>query len=136
MAVVPLGGSAYRLADMPTAELAQTLSILDEPADEADLLKRRGFYVDMDRRGRIREPSEITEPEVESQLGRARKAAASIFVLLGTDAPARLADPPAEAIEFAEELVIAATRTKEGGSPQDAAEVIKLAVQNFRGRST
>jgi AbiV family abortive infection protein len=52
MAVVPLTNVTSKLADMPTAELAQTLSILDEPADEADRLKRRGFYVDMDRSGR------------------------------------------------------------------------------------
>src|SRR5262252_8992967 len=37
-----------RLDAMTDAELAQTMSTLDEPADEADRLKRRGFYVDMD----------------------------------------------------------------------------------------
>jgi AbiV family abortive infection protein len=134
MAVVPLDSLTSRLADMPTAELAQTLSILDEPADEADLLKRRGFYVDMDRSGRTREPSEITAQEVESQLGRARKAAASAFVLLGTDALARLASPPAESVEFAQELVTALTEAKTARTPQEAAEVIHHAVEQYRAR--
>jgi HEPN superfamily AbiV-like protein len=133
-AVVPLSGLTSRLARMPTAELAQNLSILDEPADEADLLKRRGFYVDVDRSGRIREPSEITEQEVESELGRARKATASVFVLLGTDAQARLANPPAESVEFAEELVAALTGVNARRTPQAAAEVIRQAVEQYRAR--
>src|SRR5262249_42057319 len=49
------------LAVLPAGELAQVLSSLDAPADEADLLKRRGLYVDVGRGGRIREPSAITE---------------------------------------------------------------------------
>jgi AbiV family abortive infection protein len=59
------------LAAMPAGELAQFLTTLDVLADEADRLKRRGFYVDVGRGGRIREPSEITETEVLSQLARA-----------------------------------------------------------------
>jgi AbiV family abortive infection protein len=133
-AVVPLSGLTSRLARMPTAELAQTLSILDEPADEADVLKRRGFYVDMDRSGQIREPSEITAQEVESELGRARKAAASVFVLLGTDAQARLASPPADSVDFAEELVAALTGVNADRTPQAAAEVIRQAVEQYRAR--
>jgi AbiV family abortive infection protein len=133
-AVVPLSGLTLRLASMPAAELAQTLSILDAPADEADVLKRRGFYVDMDRSGRTREPSEITAQEVESQLGRARKAAASVFVLLGADARARLASPPAESVDFAEELVTALTGAQAARTPQEAAEVIRHAVEQYRAR--
>jgi AbiV family abortive infection protein len=135
MAVVPLASVASRLADMPTAELAQTLSILDAPADEADRLKRRGFYVDMDRGRRIREPSEITESEAESQLRRARQAAASAFVLLGTDPQARLASPPAESVEFAEELVTALTGAGCARTPQAAADVMLQAVAKFRART-
>ncbi len=62
MAVLPYGSQRLgpRLAAMPAAELAQVLSTLGAPAEEADRLKRRGLYVDMDRDGRIREPSEIT----------------------------------------------------------------------------
>jgi AbiV family abortive infection protein len=134
IAVVPLASVASRLADMPDAELAQTLSILDAPADEADRLKRRGFYVDMDRGRRIREPSEITEPEAESQLRRARLAAASAFVLLGPDAQARLASPPAESVEFAEELVTALSGAGYARTPKAAADVILQAVGKFRAR--
>jgi AbiV family abortive infection protein len=107
IAAVPLSGVGPRLVDMPDAELAQILSILDAPADEADRLKRRGFYVDMDQGRRIREPSAITEPEAASQLRRARLAVASASVLFRSDAQARIASPPTESVEFAKELVTA-----------------------------
>jgi AbiV family abortive infection protein len=134
MAVVPLAQVASRLTDMPTAELAQALGILDAPADEADRLKQRGLYVDMGRDGVTREPSEITQQEVESQLARARQAAASAFVLLGTDAQARLARPPAESVEFAQELVTALTAASSARTTQAAAEVLHEAVENYRAR--
>jgi AbiV family abortive infection protein len=131
--VLPLGGVASWLAVMPADQLAQTLSILDVPADDADRLKRRGFYVDMDRDGRIREPSEITEPELESQLGRARQAAASVAgALLGPHAQARLANPPAEGVELVEELVTALTEAGNHRTPRAAADVIVKAVSKFR----
>jgi AbiV family abortive infection protein len=134
MAVVPLAQVASRLTDMPTAELAQALGILDAPADEADRLKQRGLYVDMGRDGVTREPSQITQQEVESQLARARQAAASAFVLLGTDAQARLARPPAESVEFAQELVTALTAASSARTTQAAAEVLHEAVENYRAR--
>jgi len=131
--VLPLGGVASWLAVMPADELAQTLSILDAPADDADRLKRRGFYVDMDRGGRIRDPSEITEPELTSQLGRARQAAASVTsALLGPHAQARLANPPAEGVELVEELVTALTEAGYARTPKAAADVIVKAVSKFR----
>ena len=77
LTVLPFGGMAPRLAAMPAAEVARVICPLAAPAEEADRLKRRGFYVDMDRARRIREPSEITDPELTSQLGRARQAVAS-----------------------------------------------------------
>ena len=134
MAVVPFTSVTSRLAEMPTAELAQTLSILDEPADEADRLKRRGFYVDMDHSGRVRGPWEITESEVESQLGRARRAAASAFVLLSPDAEARLASPPDRSVEFAQELVSALIEAGPARTPKAAADVILQAVDKYRVR--
>ena len=70
-----LPGLGPKLASMPTAQVAQTLGTLSMPADKADQLKRRGLFVDMDRSGRILEPSEITEAEVSRQLARARQAA-------------------------------------------------------------
>ena len=133
MAVVPFTSVTSRLAEMPTPELAQTLSILDAPADEADRLKRRGFYVDMDRSGRVREPSEITESELASQLGRARQAATSgISMLLGPDVHARLTNPPAEGVELIQDLVSALTEAGYARTPKAAAEVILKAVARFR----
>ncbi len=118
---------------MSADELAHILSILDAPADEADRLKRRGFYVDMDRSGRIREPAEITEPELASQLGRARQAAASgTSILLGPNVQARLANPPAETVELIQELVSALTEAGPARTPQAATDVILQAVGTFR----
>jgi AbiV family abortive infection protein len=131
--VLPLGGVASWIAVMPADELAQTLSILYAPADEADRLKRRGFYVDMDGSGRVREPSEITESELASQLGRARQAAASgTSVLLGPDFQALLANPPAEGVELIQELVSALTEAGYARTPKAAADVILKAVGRFR----
>jgi len=97
---------------MSADELAHILSILDAPADEADRLKRRGFYVDMDR---------------------ARQAAASgTSILLGPDVQARLANPPAEAVELIQELVSALTEAGPARTPQAATDVILQAVGTFR----
>ncbi len=102
-------------------------------AEEADRLKRRGLYVDMDRGGRIREPSEITEAEVTSQLARARQAAGSAGLLLGPEAQARLANPPAEAIELARALVSVLTQTpRYARTPEAAVDVMLNAVSTFR----
>ena len=60
MAVLGFGppGAAARLAAMPITQLEQILDTTGAFADDADILKRRGLYVDMDRHGRIRRPSE------------------------------------------------------------------------------
>ena len=101
IAVLPIGSVGSKVSAMSADELAHIARILDAPADEADRLKRRGFYVDIDGNGRLREPSEITESELASQLGRARQATASgISLLLGPDVHARLANPPAAAVEL------------------------------------
>jgi AbiV family abortive infection protein len=137
MAMVPSGddvGPAPVLDAMPDAELAQILSNLDAPADEADQLKRRGLYADMDRNRRIREPSEITESEVTSKLSRARQAIASVCVLLDPPAQARLANPPAEGVELAQELVSALNAAGYARTPKAAADVIVKAVRKFRAR--
>lgn len=134
IAVLPIGSVAQRIAVVPADELAHILSILDT-AEEADRLKRRGFYVDMDRGGRVREPSEITESELAGQLGRARQAAASgISVLLGPDALARIENPPAEAVELIQDLVSALTDAGYARTPQAAAEVILTSVDRFLER--
>jgi AbiV family abortive infection protein len=125
-------GTAAKLAAMPATQLTQVMSSLSVPAEEADRLKRRGLYVDMDPSGRIREPSEITEAEVNSQLARARQAAASAGLLLGPDAEARIANPPAEAIEFMRALVTALTQVRYDRTPEAAAEVMRNAVRKLK----
>jgi len=125
-------GVAPKLAAMPAARAAQILRTLCVPAEEADRLKRRGLYVDMDRGGRIREPSEITEAEVTSQLTWARQAADSAGVLLGPQAQAWLANPPAEAIELARALVSVLTQAGHARTPEAAVDVLLNAVSKFR----
>jgi AbiV family abortive infection protein len=76
IAAMPYGppGLASRLLAMEAADLAQVLSTVGVPADQADRLKRGGFYVDIGQDGGLREPSENTEAEVTSQLAQARLA--------------------------------------------------------------
>ncbi len=133
IAVLPIGSVGSKVAVMSADELAYIAHILDAPADEADRLKRRGLYVDMDRSGRIRDPSEITESELTSQLGRARQATASgIRVLLGPDVHALLAHPSAEAVELIQELVTALSEAGYDRTPKAAADVILRSVDRFR----
>jgi AbiV family abortive infection protein len=123
---------AVRLAAMPAARATQIVCSLDVPAEEADRLKRRGLYVDMDRSGRIREPSEITEAEVTSQLAWARQAAESAGWLLGPQAQARIAHPPAEKVELARALVSVLTQAGHARTPEAAVDVLLTAVGKLR----
>jgi len=136
LAVLPFDGMASGVAVIPADELARRLRILDEPADKADRLKRRGFYVDLDRSGRIREPSEVTGAEVASQLRRARQAAASVGVLLAADAHPRIANPPAEGVELAQELVSEVSAAGHSRTPKAAADAMLRAVGKFRQDAT
>jgi AbiV family abortive infection protein len=133
VAAVPIDspGLAAKLAAMPAAQARQILSTLSAPAEEADRLKRRGLYVDMDRTGRICEPSQITEAELASQLERARQAATSAALMLGPEARARLANPPAEVIELATALVTALTQGGNSRTPEAAADIMLDAVSNL-----
>jgi AbiV family abortive infection protein len=134
IAAVPIDGPgiAVKLAAMPATRAAQILASLSSPAQEADRLKQRGLYVDMDRTGRIREPSEITDAELTSQLARAQQAAASASLLLAPDTQARLANPPAEVIELASALVNALIREGKARTPEAAAHIMLDAVRNLR----
>ena len=89
---------------------------------------------DMDGAGRIRQPSEITEAEVTSQLARARQAADSVGLLLAPQAQARVAKPPAETIEFAQALVSVVTRAGRARTPEAAVDVMLNAVSKLRNR--
>lgn len=125
-----------RLAVMPAAELEQLLGALDQPADEADRLKRHGLYVDVDAvaGAGIREPSEITEAEVISQLASAEHVISEIGTLLRPETPARLARPPAEAVELARAAVSALVRTRNARTPKAAVDVMANMVSKFRER--
>jgi len=137
LALVPFDSLAPRVADMSSDELAEVLAALDEPADEADRLKRRGMYVDIDGQGRIRRPSEITGADVEGQLGRARQAAASVSVLLAPDARERLASPlPPDGVELLGDLVAALRAAGTARTPPAAAGVITRAVSRYRERKS
>jgi len=125
-------GLSSRLATMPAARATQILCSLNVPADEADRLKRRGLYVDMDRGGRIREPSEITNAEVTSQLARAGQAADSAGWLLSPQAQAQLANPSAEAVGLARALVSVLSQAGDARTPEAAVDVLLNAVSKFR----
>jgi len=127
-------GAAAKLAAMNAAELAQTFSDLQAPADEADRLKRRGLYADMDKDGRIRGPSDITEADVTRQLDRASHAVASTSGLLDPAVQARATDPPAEAAELARALVSALTEARAARTPKGAAKVMLTAVGKLRDK--
>jgi AbiV family abortive infection protein len=134
MAVLGFGppGAAARLAAMPITQLEQILDTTGAFADDADMLKRRGLYVDMDRHGRIRRPSEITETEVSGQLARARQVASSARLLRDPGVQPRFADPPAEAVELARALVRAFAEAGNLRTPKAAAAAALNAVRKLQ----
>jgi hypothetical protein len=135
---VPFGapGIAVRLLAMPADDLAQILSALRVPAEEADRLKRGGFYVDIGRDGQLHEPAEVTWAEVTRQLARARLAADSVRILLEPDEQARLAHPRAAAIELLRAEVSALTESGYARTPDAAADVLTKMVGKLRERMT
>jgi AbiV family abortive infection protein len=134
LAVVPFDEIGPVLTAMPAAEMKEVICNLAGPAEEAERLKRRGFYVDMDRASRTREPSEITDPELASQLARAPQAVASAGVLLNADAQTWILNPPPEARELAAAMVEALIETGYTRTPEAAADVILKAVCKLRDR--
>jgi len=125
-------GVAAKLSVMPAEQVTQIIRSLGVSVDEADRLKRRGLYVDMGPSGRIREPSEITEAEVTSQLARARQATASADMLLDPEVQYRIASPPAEAIELCEALAKVLTQAGYARTPEAAADVMLDAIRKFQ----
>jgi AbiV family abortive infection protein len=134
MAVLGFGppGMAARFAAMPISRLEQILDATNAFADDADALKRRGLYVDMDGHGRIRRPSEITEAEVCRQLAQARQVAASASLLRDPGVQSRFADPPAEAVELSRALVLAFAEAGNVRTPRAAAAVALNAVRKLQ----
>ena len=119
---------------MPVTQLEQILQETDAFAEDADRLKRRGLYMDLDREGHIRRPSEITEAEVSRQLARARQVASTASQLREPATQAWLADPPAELIELSRALVGAFAEAGNGRNPAAAAAIVRQAVSTLRQR--
>ena len=125
-------GIATRFAAMPVTQLEQILDSTGVFADDADMLKRRGLYVDMDRHGRIRRPTEITKTEVSGQLAWARHVASSARHLCDPGVQSRFADPPPEAVELSVDLVRAFAGARNARTPEAAAAVVLKAIRKFK----
>jgi AbiV family abortive infection protein len=128
-------GVAARLAMMPSAKATAIVAALSLPAEEAEREKRRSLYVDLDQSGRVSEPCDITEDEVDVQLGRAMRACESARALLGPEAQERLANPPAEAAELAQAMAaeLAGGRGKRL-TPRAGVRVMVNAVRRLQAR--
>ena len=129
---IPLGTVAEQVAAMPPSQVAGIVEDAQVLAQDADRLKQRGLYTDIDRSGRVRLPSEVTEADVAAQLGRARLAVSSASALLVPGMAARLANPPADAIEFCRALVAAFAEAGPSRTPEAAAAVMLNAARQLR----
>jgi AbiV family abortive infection protein len=124
---------ATKLVTMPASEIADILDEAQAFAEDANRLKQRGLYVDVDRGGHIREPSEVTAAEVREQLDRARHAASAVSALLDPCAPLLLANPGAAGVELSRALVSAFGGIGHARSPEAAADVLRNALTAIRG---
>jgi len=135
IAAVPVGvpGVADRFVTMPLSEITNILDNARASAQDVDRLKQRGLYVDVDRSGQVREPSEVTAAKVRIQLDRARRAASAANALLDPGAPLRLANPGSASVEFSHAVVSAFAATGLARSPEAAAEVLVNAATKLQG---
>jgi AbiV family abortive infection protein len=135
IAAMPLGvpGVATRFVTMPLSEVAKILDNAQAFAQDVDRLKQRGLYVDVDRSGQVREPSEVTAAEVREQLDRARRAASAATALLEPSGPLLLANPGAADVEFSRAVVSAFGKTGLARSPEAAADVLRNTASKLRG---
>jgi len=135
IAAVPVGapGLAARFVTMPLSEVAEILDNARAFARDVDRLKQRGLYVDVDRSGQVREPSEVTAAEVREQLDRARRAASAKRMLFDPGAPLWLANQGAAGVEFSRALVSAFGATGPARSPEAAADVLLKAARKLQG---
>jgi len=119
----------------PLSEVAKILDNARASAQDVDRLKQRGLYVDVDRSGQVREPSEVTADELHEQLDRARRATSAVNALLDPSAPLWLANPGADAVEFSRALVSACCETEldRDRSPEAAADVLLNAASKLQG---
>ena len=135
IAAVPFGapGLATRFVTIPLSEVAEILDKAQASAQDVDRLKQRGLYVDVDRSGQVREPSEVTAADVREQLDRARRAASAVDALLDPSARVWLANPGAAAADFSRALVSAFGGTRLARSPEAAADVLLKAASKLQG---
>ncbi len=135
IAAVPFSapGVATKFVTMPPSEVAEILDNAQASAEDMDRLKQRGLYVDVDRSGLIREPSEVTAAEVREQLDQARQAASAAGALLKPGGPAIIACPGPDALGFSRAMVSAFGETGLARSPEAAADVLRNAVTKLRG---
>jgi AbiV family abortive infection protein len=135
IAAVPIlaPGLGTRFVTMPVSEVAEILDKAQASAQAAHRLKQRGLYVDVDRSGHVREPSEVTAGEVREQLARARQAASAAKALLDPSAPTWLASPGAAGAEFSRALVSAFGETGHARSPEAAADVLLNTASKIHG---
>ena len=126
---------AGRLADLPGRDLAEMLRQTAAWAQDADRLKLRGLYADMDQRGRIQRPSEVTEDEIRKQLVQAMKIVSPAGLIGDLAARAGLSDPPTEAVEMSRALVSALAEAGDASSAEAAASVMVNSVSKFRDSS-
>jgi AbiV family abortive infection protein len=133
IAAVPISalGLAARFVTMPLSEVTEILDDAEAFAQQTDRLKQRGLYVDVDRSGHVREPSEVTAAEVREQLDRARRAASAAECLLDPSAPRWLASPGVAGVEFSGALVCAFGEAGLARSPEAAADVLRNTASKF-----
>ncbi len=135
IAAVPISspGLVTRFMTIPLSEVATILDNAQAAAQDIDRIKQRGLYVDVDRSGQVREPSEVTAAEVRQQLDRARRAAAAAKELLDPTASLWLTSPDAAAVEFSRALVGAYAQAGHHRSPEAAAALLLNAASRLRG---
>jgi len=119
----------------PLSDVAEILDNAQAFAQDVDRLKQRGLYVDVDRSGQVRKPSEVTTAEVREQIDRARRAVSAANVLLDPGAALWLANPGADAVVFSRALVSACHETglDRERSPEAAADVLLNTASKLHG---
>src|SRR5215467_9097803 len=133
MAAVPVRPSlvAATLLDLPAAQVDQALKDIEQSADEADLLRRRGLYVDISADGGIYEPRQVTEAELGRQLALARNAAGATIALHDLRERALIIEPADEVLELTKSAVRAVIVSGQRRKPQAAADVITQTVRGL-----
>ena len=124
-------GVTDRLAGTSTGQLAELLSGVAAQARDADQAKKRGFYVDMDDAGQIREPSEVSEAEAREAIARARHAVTAASMLNDPSAQARLADPPPDALPLASTLFEVYFQNRDIDSAEAVAALVGQVARNL-----